>query len=61
MIESLTRTAYSDTTPELQDVLARDHFVDALCQKYLWLRIRHARPKSLQAALEIALELESFQ
>ena len=43
---------------ELQDVLARDHFIDALVCP---LRIRQARPQSLQVALETALELESFQ
>lgn len=60
-VESLTRTAYPDATPELQDVLARDNFIDALQEDDLRLRIRQARPQSLQAALETALELESFQ
>lgn len=29
-VESLTRTAYPDASPELQDVLAKDHFIDRL-------------------------------
>ena len=29
-VESLTRTAYPDASQELEDVLARDHFIDAL-------------------------------
>ena len=29
-VESLTRTAYTEASPELQYVLARDHFIDAL-------------------------------
>ena len=60
-IESLTRVAYPDASQELQDVLARDHFIDALTDEDLRLRIRQAKPQSLQKALEIALELESFQ
>ena len=60
-IESLTRAAYPDASQELQDVLARDHFIDALTDEDLRLRIRQAKPQSLQEALEIALELESFQ
>ena len=60
-VETLTRKAYPDASTELQDVLARDHFIDALYEEDLRLRIRQARPKSLQVALETALELESFQ
>ena len=51
---------YPDALAELQDVLARDHFIDALYED-LRLRISQARPQSLQVALETALELESFQ
>ena len=29
-VESLTRIAYPEASPGLQDVLARDHFIDAL-------------------------------
>ena len=46
---------------ELQDMLARDHFIDALTDEDLRLRVRQAKPQSLQRALESALELESFQ
>ena len=55
------RKAYPDASKELQDVLATDHFIDALYKEDLRLRIRQARPQSLQVALETALELESFQ
>ena len=60
-VETLTRKAYPDALAELQDVLARDHFIDALYEEDLRLRISQARPQSLQVALETALELESFQ
>lgn len=42
-------------------MLARDHFIEALTDEDLRLRIRQAKPQSLQRALETALELESFQ
>lgn len=60
-VETLTRTAYPDAPPSLQDVLGRDHFIDALTDEDLRLRVRQTKPQSLQAALETALELESFQ
>ena len=60
-VETLARKAYPDASTELQDVLARDHYIDALYEEDLRLRIRQARPQSLQVALETALELESFQ
>ena len=55
------RKAYPDASTELQDVLARDHFIDALYEEDLRLRIRQARTQSLQVALETALGVESFQ
>ena len=61
VLKVLTRAAYPDASQELQDVLARDNFIDALTDEDLRLRIRQAKPQSLQKALEIALELESFQ
>ena len=60
-VESLARKAYPDASNDLQDILARDHFIDALYEEDLRLRVRQARPPSLQVALETALELESFQ
>ena len=45
-IESLTRTAYPDASQELQDVLVRDHFIDALTDEDLRLRVRQAKPQS---------------
>lgn len=51
-VESLTRTAYPDATSELQDVLGRDHFIDALSDEDLRLRIRQAKPRSLSSDLK---------
>ena len=45
----------------LQNSLSRDQFVDALAEEGTRLRIKQHTPKTLQHALEVALELESFQ
>ena len=60
-VETLTRAAYPDVSADLQDTIARDNFIDASQDDDMQLKIRQARPISLQAALENALELESFQ
>ena len=41
-------------------VLAKDQFIDALSNEDMRLRIRQSWPPSLQRALEMALELESY-
>ena len=56
-VETLTRAAYPDASPELQDIMARDNFTDALTEDEVRLKIRQSRPPSLQAALESAFEL----
>ena len=43
------------------EVLAKDQFVDSLPEEDMRLRIRQNRPATLRAALETALELESYQ
>ncbi len=60
-IERLGRLAYPEAAPELQNVLSRDQFIDALPDEDMRLRTKQERPQSLQRALEVAMELESFQ
>ena len=60
-IERLSRLSYPDAPSSVQDVLARDQFIDALVEDETRLRIKHERPKTLQEALSLALEFESFQ
>jgi uncharacterized protein YoxC len=60
-VETLTRAAYPDASAELQDIMTRDNFIDALPDDDIRLKIRQSRPSSLQAALESAIELESFR
>ncbi len=60
-IERLVRLAYPQAEPTMLEVLAKDHFIDALADEDMRLRLRQARPESLQQALETALELESYR
>lgn len=60
-IERLVRLAYPDAAESMVDVLAKDQFMDALPEEDMRLRIRQHRPATLRAALETALELESYQ
>jgi hypothetical protein len=59
-IERLARFAYADAPPTIIDTLAQDQFVYSLPDDDMRLRLRQERPRTLQKALELALELESF-
>ena len=59
-IERLVRLAYPNGTAEMLEALAKDQFIDAVQDDDIRLRIAQGRPMTLRAALEIALELESF-
>jgi hypothetical protein len=60
-IERLTRLAYPDAPESMVDILARDQLVDALPDDEMRLRIRQSRPETLKQALQVSLELESYQ
>ena len=60
-IERLVRLAYPDAAESVVEVLAKDQFVDSLLEEDMRLRIRQHRLATLRAALETALELESYQ
>ena len=60
-VERLVRLSYPDATEPMVEVLAKDQFVDSLPDEDMRLRIRQHRPATLRAALETALELESYQ
>ena len=60
-IERLSSMAYPDASSDLQDVLARDQFVDSLSDEDMRLKVKQERPKTFQSVLELAMELESFQ
>ena len=59
-IQRLTRQVYPDAPSNLQDTLVRDNFIGALPESEVWWRIHQVRPKSLQEALTMALEIKAF-
>ncbi|KAJ8417422.1 hypothetical protein AAFF_G00286490 [Aldrovandia affinis] len=57
-IESLTRRAYGHMPSEVQSELARDQFIRALTPADLRAQVQLHHPRTLQAALEMAVERE---
>ena len=57
-IETLARRAYAHMPPAIQMELARDQFVQAITQRELRIQTQLAHPRSIQEALELALERE---
>lgn len=57
-IESLTRRAYAHMPPDVQSELARDQFIRALSPTDLRVHVQLEHPRSLQSALELAVERE---
>ena len=60
-VERLVRLAYPEASESMVQVLAKDQFVDSLCDEDMRLRILQSKPSTLRDALQTALELESFQ
>lgn len=60
-IRKLTRQAYPNASSNLLDVLALDHFVDALTDPDMRFRLREARPKSISEAEIIAVRIETHK
>ena len=61
VIQRLARQAYPNASSNLQDTLARGHFIlSALPESEVRRRIYQAWPKSLREALTAALEIEAF-
>ena len=60
-LERLVKLAYPGAEAELQDTLAKDQFIDAIPDEETRIKVRQGRPKNIQGALEIALELESYR
>lgn len=60
-IRKLTRQAYPGAQSSLIDILSLDHFIDALTDSEIKLRLREARPTNLNAAETLAVRLESYR
>lgn len=61
MIRKLTRQAYPNASSNLLDVLALDHFIDALTDADMRFRLREARPKNIAEAEIIAVRIETHK
>lgn len=61
VIQRLANMTYPTATFEFRESLARDHFVDALDNSEMRIRIKQSLPRSLSDAVILAVELESHQ
>ena len=59
-IRRLTNLAYPYAPADLKETLAKEQFLDALQSADMRLRIKQARPVSLNDAIRHAVELEAF-
>ena len=59
-IRRLTALAYPELARDTQDRLGKTHFIDAEPDKEIRMGIYRANPASLDEAIRIALEIESF-
>lgn len=60
-IKKLTRQAYPSAQSSLTSVLALEHFIDALPDGDLRLRLRESNPKSIHEAETLAVRLETLK
>lgn len=60
-VRRLVSEAYSTAPYDVQMALAKDYFVDALLDSEIRWKICETRPKSLDKALRVAVELEAFR
>jgi hypothetical protein len=59
-IRRLANLAYPATTAEIRETLSKDQFVDALIDSEMRIRIKQARPRYLNDAIQLAVELEAY-
>ncbi|CAC5367959.1 unnamed protein product [Mytilus coruscus] len=59
-IRRLSNLAYPTAPLELRDTLAKEQFLDALVDSEMRLRIKQSRPKGLNDAIRLAVELEAY-
>ena len=60
-IKKLTRQAYPSAPSALTSVLALEHFIDAIPDSDLRLRLRESNPKSINEAETLAVRLETLK
>ncbi|CAC5373581.1 unnamed protein product [Mytilus coruscus] len=59
-VRRLSNLAYPTAPLELRDTLAKEQFLDALVDSEMRLRIKQSRPKGLNDAIRLAVELEAY-
>ena len=57
-IRQLSALAYPDTDHKTRELISCGHFIDALADPELALKIRERQPNDLDSALRIAVQLE---
>ena len=57
-VRRLAVLAYPDAQPKTREVISCDHFLDAIADRDLELKIRERQPSDLDSTLNIALQLE---
>ena len=60
-IGRLTRRAYPTADYELQETLAKEHFMDVLYDADVRWRVFQSHPTNIDEAVRVAVELEAFQ
>ena len=59
-LRSLVSQAYPDAVPALQDILAKDQFIDALKDREIRIKLRESGPKTLGEAFSRALQIKAM-
>ncbi|KAK3104661.1 hypothetical protein FSP39_007335 [Pinctada imbricata] len=59
-IRRLTNLAYAKAPSDVQETLAKEYFIDALHNADMRLKIKQSRPKNLNEAVCLAVELDAF-
>ncbi|MES9884746.1 MAG: hypothetical protein ABW185_28200 [Sedimenticola sp.] len=60
-IKRLTRMSYPQASPEIREQLAKEGFLDALCDTDLEWAVHQGKPNAVDEAVCLALEFEAFQ
>ncbi|MES9885165.1 MAG: hypothetical protein ABW185_30355, partial [Sedimenticola sp.] len=60
-IKRLTRMSYPQANPEIREQLAKEGFLDALCDPDLEWAVHQGKPNTAEEAVRLALEYEAFQ
>ena len=59
-IKRLTHLAYPTASREITETFSKDQFVDAIDDFDIRLRVQQSRPKTLNEAVALAVEIEAF-